>query len=106
MLGITVADAVAVGTLIIALLAAWRGARAGDAAKRISPPETTVSVGATVFADTAAMTQLNTSINRLADAIGDASEARERQQANQLSDVLRKLTATLEALEHRKTNSN
>jgi hypothetical protein len=69
MLGITVADAVAVGTLIIALLAAWRGTRAGDAAKRIAPPETTVSVGATVFAGTAAMTQLNTSINRLADAV-------------------------------------
>ncbi len=78
MLGMIVADAVAVGTLIIALLAAWRGSRAGDAAKRILPPETTVSVGATVFADTAAMTQLNASINRLADAICDASEAKER----------------------------
>jgi len=96
MLGITVADAVAIGTLIIALLAAWKGTRAGDAAKRISPPETTVSVGATVFADTAAMTQLNASINRLADAICNASEARERQQANQLAEVLKRLTDRLD----------
>lgn len=87
MLGMTVADAVAVGTLIIALLAAWRGTRAGDAAKRISPPVPIVSVGATVYADTAAMTQLNVSINRLADA----SEARERWQASHLTDALRRL---------------
>jgi hypothetical protein len=95
MLGITVADAV--GTLIIALLAAWRETRAGDAAKRISPPETTVSVGATVFADTAAMTRLNTSINRLAEAICDVSEARERQQDNHLAEILERLTRALDA---------
>jgi hypothetical protein len=99
MLGITVADAVAVGTLIIALLAAWKGTRVGDAAKRIAPPETTVSVGTTVFADTAAMTQLNTSINRLADAICDASEAKERQQFSPLADVLRRLTEALDERE-------
>jgi signal transduction histidine kinase len=106
MLGITVADAVAVGTLIIALLAAWRGTRAGDAAKRISPPETTVSVGATVFADTAAMTQLNNSLNRLAEAICDASEARERQQASQLADVLKRLTDKLDEQDRAKAKRN
>jgi hypothetical protein len=86
MLGIPVANAVAVGTLIIALLAAWRGTRAGDAAKRISPPETPVPVGATVFADTAAMIPLDTS---------EAIEAGERQQASHRADELRSLTSTL-----------
>ncbi len=34
MLGITTADAVLVGTLIVAVLAAWRGSAQGDSAKK------------------------------------------------------------------------
>jgi predicted ATP-grasp superfamily ATP-dependent carboligase len=96
MLGITVADAVAVGTLIIALLAAWRGTRAGDAAKRISPPETTLSVGMAAFADTSAMTKMTEAIDRLAEAICDASEARERVQASHLAEAIRRMTEALD----------
>lgn len=90
MLGIPVADTVALGILIIALLAAWKGTRAGDAAKRLSPPETTLSDGATVFADTAAMTQLNVAINRLPDAICGCERGKERWQASHLTDALRR----------------
>jgi hypothetical protein len=96
MLGITVADAVAVGTLIIALLAAWKGTRAGDAAKRISPPETTLSVGMAAFADTSAMTKMTEALNRLAEAICNASEAKERQQATHLAEILERLTKALD----------
>jgi hypothetical protein len=96
MLGITVADAVAVGTLIITLLAAWRGTRAGDTAKWVSPPETTLSVSMATLADTSAMTKMADAINWLSDAICDASEAEERQQASQLADVLKRLTDKLE----------
>ncbi|MBF9197371.1 hypothetical protein [Microvirga terrestris] len=72
---VNVTDTIASWMRIIELLAAWKNIEAGDTSKRLPLLENTVSVGATVFADTAAMTGLNASISRLADAISDASEA-------------------------------
>jgi hypothetical protein len=69
MLGITITDAVALGTLILAIGAAWRGLKGGEFARRHSPPVETVSVGSTVFADTMAMTLQTEALNRIADAI-------------------------------------
>ena len=37
MLGITTPDAIAFGTLVIGLLAAWRGSKAGEEAKKADP---------------------------------------------------------------------
>lgn len=51
------------------------------------------------------MTQLNASINRLADAICDASEAKERQHADHIAEVLERLTRALDAQDRERGRS-
>jgi hypothetical protein len=63
---------------------------------RISAPETTVSVGATVVANAAAMTKLNTSIDKLADSIISTCEPQEGRQADHLVDIIERLTNALD----------
>lgn len=91
MLGITVADAVLVVGVLVTLLTAWRGGVAGDAAKKATPPTDTISVGAGVFADTAAMTALTAAITKLAETIDMGKEERERLHDEKVERMLREI---------------
>lgn len=91
MLGITIADAIAIGMFILACGAAWKGATKGDAERKTNPPKETLSIGSGVFADTAAMTNMTNAMNRLSAAIENAVEDRTEKEKD-------RMTAALEAL--------
>ena len=58
MLGINVADAVAIVGVAIALLAAFNGMKAGDAAKKSNPPDPPMAILSTTLVETAVMRDL------------------------------------------------
>lgn len=81
MLGITVPDSIALGTLILAVLAAWRGIAYGakqekrdrheaQSAKDAEPPPASAMIGA-VYIDRIMFDRLADSIDGLAGAIKD-----------------------------------
>lgn len=98
MLGITIADAIAIGMFILACGAAWKGATKGDAERKTNPPKETLSIGAGVFADTAAMTNMTTAMNRLAQAIETAVGDREEKEKDRMTVALE---ALIEKLDHK-----
>lgn len=96
MLGITVTDAVAVTTILLGLAAFWRGAKTGEIARRTSPPENTVSIGATVFADTAAMGEMKVVLVRIAEAIEAQNTSRAAKEKDRMALALEKLVHKLD----------
>lgn len=92
MLGITTPDAIALGTLIIAVLAAWRGATQGTVARAKGSPVQTVSVAGTAIADTAAMQALTQAVIGLTEAVRAATSARiEEDRREQAEDMIRRV---------------
>lgn len=96
MFGITIADAVLIGTLVISLLAAWRGSRAGAAAKEHSPPDPAIASIGSAIVDTATLRQLVESIHRLAEVIDHTADRAERKKAGRLADPLEEISRKLE----------
>ena len=96
MLGITIADAIAIGMFILACGAAWKGATKGDAERKSNPPKDTLSIGAGVFADTAAMSNMTAAMNRLANAIEKGVAASEEKEKDRVTHALEALVARLE----------
>lgn len=99
MLGITITDAVALGTLILAIGAAWRGLKGGEFARRHSPPPETISVGSTVLADTMAMTLQTEALNRIADAIESTVTEHREQEKDRLTSAIEQLVNKIEGLD-------
>lgn len=100
MLGITLTDAVAVTTILLGLAAFWRGAKGGELARRHSPPESTVSIGSTVFADTAAMTQQTAVLTRIAEAIESQNKAYQEREKDRVAHALERLVKRLDTRDH------
>lgn len=100
MLGITLADAIAVSTLIIAVLAAWRGAKQGQDQKGKNPPDNQFVLAGAAFADTAALQAHTAATIRLAEAI----EAIVSMIAQERSDDIKDLRSMVEQLLHSKTS--
>lgn len=99
MLGITTADAIAFGMLVLAALAAFRGATRGESARKASPPQNTFAIGASMFADTAAMQAMTAALNRMAQALEACNEARAEEHKDHVLQVMERLTRVLDERE-------
>ena len=95
MLGITVADAVLIGTLVVSLLAAWRGTRAGDAAKKSLPPDPPMAMIGGAIVDSLTLRDLVEAVRALTAMIHEGIEARERRERDRLADVLEEVKERL-----------
>lgn len=95
MLGISTPDAIALGTLILAALAAWQGRRAGEAAARRPPPEPAMALLGGALVDHATLRDLVEAVRDLERTIGRAAEGRERREETGFADALRRLEAAL-----------
>lgn len=96
MLGITIADAIAVGMFILACGAAWKGATKGEAERKSNPPKDAFSIGSGTFADTAAMTKMSLAIERLAIAIEKGVEVNAEKERDRMTLALEALIQKLE----------
>ena len=96
MLGIGTADAIALGTLILAALAAWQGRRAGDAAaRRPPPPDPALALLGGALVDHLTLRDLVEAVRALEQTIGRVAEDRERRDATGFADALRRLEAAM-----------
>jgi hypothetical protein len=97
MLGITVPDAIALGTLILALLAGFRGTRAGAEAKKNIPPDPPTAMIGGAIVDTMTLRDLTTSVQNVADAINatiaEEKQSREAHLSVTLDRLLKELSA-------------
>ena len=88
MLGITVPDAIAIGTLIIAVLAAWRGNGAGKTAKMAGPPpDSTVALIGAAIVDQQTLASLTHAVVRLVDVLERAVDENERAVGEKLDNM-------------------
>ena len=101
MLGITTADAVLVGTLIVAILAAWRGSTQGESAKKQaiqSAPMVGIAGGivdANQFADYVKVgDKLAIALDKHADALNRQHEVKH---TNALEELAEKIDDVLNA---------
>jgi hypothetical protein len=96
MLGISTPDAIALGTLILAALAAWQGGRAGaTAARRPAPPDPTLALIGGALVDHLTLLDLVEAVRALEATIGRAAEERERREESGFADALRRLESAL-----------
>ena len=96
MLGITVADAVLVGTLLISLLAAWRGTKEGDKAKATRAPAPEYAIMGATMVDTDTFRDVAAAVRELTEVLRDgiaaqhnAAEAKLTALMEQIRDALR-----------------
>lgn len=96
MLGISTPDAIALGTLILAALAAWQGQRAGAAAaRRPPPPDPTVALIGGALVDQLTLRDLVEAVRALEATIGRVASERERREEAGFADAIRRLEAAL-----------
>jgi hypothetical protein len=91
MLGITVPDAIALGTLIIAVLAALRGGKAGEHAKRATPPDPPMAMIGGAIVDTMTLRDLTTAVQGLAAAMHASVEYQRHAKDDKMSVTLDRL---------------
>ena len=96
MLGITVPDAIAVGTLIAAALAGWFGRKSGDALARVRPQEPATSGIAAGFVDKDLMVRLTMACESIAATlkvlVGIQTDEHERAVEDRLERIEAALT--------------
>lgn len=100
MLGISTPDAIALGTLILAALAAWQGGRAGAASRRAEPPGGMALLGGALV-DHMTLRDLVEAVRALEATIARAVDIRAERDNAAFADVLRRLTDAVEASEAR-----
>jgi hypothetical protein len=99
MLGINVADAVMIGTLALAILAAWRGSKAGtDSAKANPPPPPGMALLGGALVDTMNSEKIATALTKIGHEMELARLARA---ASEKSAFEEKLDMLLERLAER-----
>lgn len=96
MLGITVPDAIALGSLVAGLVAMWRGATAGAQAAKVTPPNPAVAALAGTFITTDAMDKLTAALREIAHEIREGREHKERHDFHRLTEAMEKLVRKLE----------
>lgn len=97
MLGISTPDAIALGTLILAALAAWQGRRAGEAAsRRAPPPEPGLALLGGALVDHLTLRDLVEAVRALEATIARAADARGTRDVAAFAEQLRRLTLALE----------
>jgi hypothetical protein len=109
MLGITTADAVLVGTLIVAVLAAWRGATQGDSAKRQSVQTASMVsiaggiIDANQFEDYVKVAdKLAIAINKHADALNRQHDVKHTNALEELAEKIDDLRSARAENPHRR----
>lgn len=91
MLGITVPDAITLGTIIAAALAGWYGKRSGDAAAKIKPIEPTTSGIAAGFVDKDLMTRLTLAMESVAGTLKAYLEIQTDEHERDVNDRLKRI---------------
>jgi hypothetical protein len=101
MLGINVADAVMIGTLALAILAAWRGSKAGtDSAKANPPPPPGMALLGGALVDTLNSERIAASLAKIAEQMERMNDARDERAK---SAVEGRLDELLDRLKERET---
>ena len=96
MLGISTPDAIALGTLILAALAAWQGRRAGEAAARRPPaPDPALALIGGALVDHLTLRDLVEAVRALEATISRVADDRDRREESGFADTLRRLEAAL-----------
>jgi len=101
MLGITVPDAIAIGTLAIALLAAWRGTKAGETAAKVTPPEPAMAMIGAALVDRATLQALTLAVQDHAAAIRETITAAEQARQEDITDAMQRMAEMLEQIDRR-----
>lgn len=91
MLGITVPDAIAVGTILAAALAGWWGKKSGDTAAKIKPADPATSGIAAGFVDKDLMQRLTMATENIAatlkEIVGIQTDEHERAVEDRLARI-------------------
>lgn len=95
MLGISTPDAIALGTLILAALAAWQGRRSGEVARRAAAPEGLAVIGGAIV-DHMIMRDLVEAIRGLDGTIGRAIDGRRSRETADLDALVERLQVALD----------
>jgi hypothetical protein len=98
MLGITVPDAIAFGSLVIGLVALFRGTQAGEKAKKVAPPDPAMAIIGSSLVDTGTLRELVRSVDRVAEAMEGATEDRKHTREGEMADTLKKLGSLPDAM--------
>ncbi|MFO1151023.1 MAG: hypothetical protein U1E62_21825 [Alsobacter sp.] len=96
MLGITVPDAIAFGTLVLAILAAWRGAVAGAKAEKTAPPDHTAAITCGAIVDSAALRDLVEAVEELTDAMREMIVSQHERAEGRMADLLTEISEKLD----------
>lgn len=101
MLGMSVPDAIAFGTLVLGLVAMWRGSQRGaEAAKALPPPNPTTTLIGGAIVDSNTLQDLTDAVEKLTEAIihgiQDSRERTVRTEQEKMNELLRSIADKLE----------
>lgn len=88
MLGISVADAVLVGTLLLSIVAMWRGSNKGASDAKSNPPSPDVALIGSALVDTIEFKRLNENLEKIAELMRESIDQRERGLDEKLNRLL------------------
>lgn len=97
MLGITVPDAITLGTILAAALAGWYGKRSGDAAAKIKPAEPATSGIAAGFVDKDLMVRLTMATEAIAGTLKTYLEIQTDEHERDVNDRLKRIEEAVKA---------
>lgn len=96
MFGITVADAVLVGTLLISLLAAWRGSKDGGEAARGRPPSPETAILGATLVDTSTFRDVADALREVVAAIREHLAYLRANDTDRMTELLEEISRKLE----------
>lgn len=97
MFGITVADAVLVGTLLISLLAAWRGGKDGSAAARAKPqPSAEYAIMGATMVDTDTFRDVAVALREVVSAIREHLAYERANDSDRMTELLSEIARKLD----------
>lgn len=102
MLGITTPDAIALGMMILAALAAWRGSTQGTIERAKGAPTQALTMAGATIADTASTQALTQAIIGLTDVIRASSTKMEEGRKFHTDDLLKQMLEELRGGKHRR----
>ncbi len=96
MLGITTPDAIALGSMAAALLAAFAGLKEGAKARREAPPEPGMAMIGSALVDRATLADLADAVRDLATVLRAGIAAGEARSRDHTADVMRELVERID----------
>lgn len=104
MFGITVADAVLVGTLVISLLAAWRGGKDGGGAAKTKPPAPDYAIMGATMVDTATFRDVADALRELSGVLREGIAAQQDEANAKMLALMEQIRDAMNQPPRRKPN--